>query len=81
MERYRIVSELTEQQISELTDLYRNEFWSQNRTQQDVAKMLAASDIVIGLLDECDQLLAFIRVLLKSIRLSEIKGVRSLKNG
>ena len=63
MERYRIVSELTEQQISELTDLYRNEFWSQNRTQPDVAKMLAASDIVIGLLDECDQLVAFIRVL------------------
>jgi len=63
METYQIVSELTEQQISELTDLYRNEFWSQNRTQQDVAKMLAASDIVIGLLDECDQLIAFIRVL------------------
>ncbi len=63
MESYRIVSELTEQQISELTDLYRNEFWSQNRTQQDVAKMLAASDIVIGLVDKCDRLIGFIRVL------------------
>jgi ribosomal protein S18 acetylase RimI-like enzyme len=63
MESYRLVSELTEQQISELTDLYKNEFWSQNRTRQDVTKMLAASDITIGLLDECDRLIGFIRVL------------------
>ena len=63
MESYRIVSQLSEQQISELTDLYTNESWSQNRTQQDIAKMLAASDIVIGLVDECDRLIGFIRVL------------------
>lgn len=63
MEQYRTVSELTEQQISELTVLYRNEFWSQNRTQQDVAKMLAASDIIIGLVNECDSLVGFVRVL------------------
>ena len=63
MESYQIVSELSEQQISELTDLYRNEFWSQNRTRQDVAKMLVASDIVIGLVDECDHLIGFIRVI------------------
>lgn len=63
MERYRIISELNEQQISELTELYRKEFWSQNRIQQDVAKMLVASDIVIGLVDECDRLVGFTRVL------------------
>jgi predicted GNAT family N-acyltransferase len=63
MERYRTVSELTEQQISELTDLYINEFWSQNRTRQDVTKMLVASDIIIGLVDECDRLICFLRVL------------------
>lgn len=63
MESYRIISELTEEQIAELTDLYRNEFWSQNRTRQDVAKMVAASDIVIGLVDDCDRLIGFIRVL------------------
>lgn len=42
MENYRVISELNEQQISELTDLYKNEFWSHNRTQHEVAKMLAA---------------------------------------
>jgi ribosomal protein S18 acetylase RimI-like enzyme len=63
MERYRTASELTEQQISELTDLYINEFWSQNRIRQDVRKMLVASDIIIGLVDECDRLICFLRVL------------------
>lgn len=63
MESYRVISELNEQQISELTDLYKNEFWSDKRTQHDVAKMLAASDIVIGLVDECDRLVGFTRVL------------------
>lgn len=63
MEQYRTVSTLTEQQISELTDLYINEFWSQNRTRQDVTKMLAGTDIIIGLVDECDRLVGFVRVL------------------
>lgn len=63
MENYRVISELNEQQISELTDLYQNEFWSKNRTQPEVAKMLRASDIVIGLVDECDRLVGFTRVL------------------
>ncbi|HEY9666456.1 MAG TPA: GNAT family N-acetyltransferase [Coleofasciculaceae cyanobacterium] len=63
MENYRIISQLNNQQISELTDLYKNEFWSQNRTRQDVAKMLEASDIIIGLADESDRLIGFTRVL------------------
>ncbi len=63
MESYRIVSKLTDQQITELIDLYRIEFWSQKRTRQDVEKMLVASDIIIGLVDESDRLIGFIRVL------------------
>ncbi|MFB8791340.1 MAG: hypothetical protein U7123_21525 [Potamolinea sp.] len=47
MNNYRVVSELTESQIYELTDLYQNEVWSKNRTKQDVTKMLEASDIYI----------------------------------
>ena len=58
-----MISELNEQQISELTELYKNEFWSQNRSRQDVAKMLAASDIVLGFVDESEHLIAFIRIL------------------
>jgi predicted GNAT family N-acyltransferase len=60
---YRIVSQLTENQISELVDLYKNEFWSNKRTHQDVVQMLAASDIIIGLVDDNEKLIGFTRLL------------------
>jgi predicted GNAT family N-acyltransferase len=60
---YRIVSQLTENQISELLDLYKNEFWSNKRTLQDVVQMLAASDIIIGLVDDNEKLIGFTRLL------------------
>jgi predicted GNAT family N-acyltransferase len=63
MDKYRIVETLTESQVSGLMDLYKNEFWSDKRTRQDVVKMLASTDVIIGLVDECDQLIGIIRVL------------------
>ncbi len=60
---YRIVSQLTENQISELLDLYKNEFWSNKRTLQDVVRMLAASDIIIALVDDNEKLIGFTRIL------------------
>ncbi len=60
---YRVVHHLTEHQISELLDLYKQEFWSQKRERDDVVKMLAATDIVIALVDDSDQLIGFTRVL------------------
>lgn len=63
MDKYRIVETLTESQVSDLMDLYKNEFWSDKRTRQDVEKMLASTDVIIGLVDECDRLIAFTRVL------------------
>jgi hypothetical protein len=53
---YRVVTHLTEHQISELLDLYKQEFWSQKRERDDVVKMLAATDIAIALVDDSDQL-------------------------
>jgi len=63
MDKYRIVETLTESQVSDLMDLYKNEFWSDKRTRQDVVKMLASSDVIIGLVDECDRLIGITRVL------------------
>src|SRR6476469_11260549 len=63
MDKYRIVETLTESQVSELMDLYKNEFWSDKRTREDVVKMLASSDVIIGLVDECDRLIGITRVL------------------
>lgn len=60
---YRIVSHLTENQISELLDLYKNEFWSNQRILEDVTRMLAASDIIIALVDENEKLIGFTRIL------------------
>ena len=44
-------------------DLYKNEFWSDKRTRQDVVKMLASTDVIVGLVDECDRLIGITRVL------------------
>jgi predicted GNAT family N-acyltransferase len=44
-------------------DLYKNEFWSDKRTRDDVVKMLASTDVIIGMVDECDQLIGITRVL------------------
>jgi predicted GNAT family N-acyltransferase len=63
MDKYRIVETLSESQVSDLMDLYKNEFWSDKRTREDVVKMLASSDVIIGLVDECDRLIGITRVL------------------
>ena len=63
MDKYRIVETLTESQVSDLMDLYKNEFWSDKRTREDVVKMLAGTDVIIGLVDECDRLIGITRVL------------------
>ncbi|MBW4626160.1 MAG: GNAT family N-acetyltransferase [Brasilonema octagenarum HA4186-MV1] len=60
---YQIVANLTENQVSNLLDLYKNEFWSYKRQREDIVKMLAASDIIVGLVDENEQLIGFTRVL------------------
>jgi GNAT superfamily N-acetyltransferase len=63
MDNYRIVEALTESQISDLMELYQNEFWCDRRTREDVVKMLAATDVIIGLVDESDRLIGFTRIL------------------
>ncbi|AFZ23783.1 putative acetyltransferase [Cylindrospermum stagnale PCC 7417] len=59
---YQIIHQLTENQILELVELYKNEFWSKNRTYQGVVKMLANSNIIIALVDENEHLIGFTRV-------------------
>ena len=60
---YQVVNQLDETQISELVELYKNEFWSHNRLYPGVVKMLAASDIIIALVNEEKELIAFCRIL------------------
>ncbi|MEI6443542.1 MAG: GNAT family N-acetyltransferase [Nostocales cyanobacterium ELA583] len=60
---YQVINQLNETQISELVNLYKNEFWSQNRTYQGVVKMLTSSDIIIALVNEQKGLIGFCRIL------------------
>ena len=60
---YQVVNQLDEPQIYQLVELYKNEFWSKNRTYQGVVKMLAASDIIIALVTEQKEVIGFCRIL------------------
>ncbi len=63
IDNYRMVETLTDSQVSDLMELYKNEFWCDKRTREDVVKMLATTDVIIGLVDEGDRLIAFTRVI------------------
>ncbi len=60
---YQVINQLDETQVSQLVELYKNEFWSHNRTYQGVVKMLAASDIIIALVTEQKEIIGFCRIL------------------
>lgn len=59
----KITSTLTDDQTDQLVELYSNEFWCNTRTRSDVEKMLAHTDIVIGLIDIESNLVGFVRAL------------------
>lgn len=60
---YQVVNQLNEKQIYELVELYKNEFWSKERTYERVKKMLEASDVIIALVSDEKELIGFCRVL------------------
>ena len=62
---YVIVHELNERQKGDLLRLYRGEWWSRERTEADVGRMLDAADLVlVGIVDrKTDALVGFTRVL------------------
>ena len=59
----RPIETLTQSQISQLHQLYQNEWWSESRSLDDVKRMLDHTDLMIGLVDQRDELVAFCRVL------------------
>jgi GNAT superfamily N-acetyltransferase len=61
---FTVVHTLHEDRIPQLMHLYRGEWWSRDRTEADVRRMLAETDIVIALIDsETDRLAGFARAL------------------
>lgn len=58
------VSSLSADQVDDLVDLYRNEWWSRDRRREDVERMLRETDEVIAFAEaETGGLVAFARVL------------------
>jgi len=46
---FQVVHRLTDAQVAELLGLYRNEWWTRERQEADVRRMLEHTDIVVGL--------------------------------
>lgn len=64
MKSFNKITVLSEKQIIELHQLYQNEWWSKNRTLEEVRKMLTYTDLIFGICEQNTQrLIAFARVL------------------
>lgn len=58
------IEKFSDEQVSDLHALYQLEWWTKARTIEDVRRMLAGSDVVIGYVErESGRLVAFARVL------------------
>ncbi|MEK7726973.1 MAG: GNAT family N-acetyltransferase [candidate division KSB1 bacterium] len=61
---YEFLDRLSEEQVAQLMTLYRNEWWTKDRTLEDVRRMLAHTDFIFAFCEkESQRLAAFTRVL------------------
>ena len=58
-----VIYKLNEKQIKQLHGLYLNEWWTKERTLQDTIKCVQGSQVCIGLVDENNNLIGFVRVI------------------
>jgi GNAT superfamily N-acetyltransferase len=60
----RLIDELTDNQIDDLHEMYRNEWWTETRGRGELPKMLANSDELVAFEDsDSRELVSFARVL------------------
>lgn len=64
MTSYRFVEQIDDRLRGDLMELYRHEWWTNQRREEDVARMLQHTDLVVGVCaDPGGQLVGFARVL------------------
>ena len=64
MSSYHFVEQIDDRLRGDLMELYRHEWWTDQRREEDVARMLQHSDLVVGVsTDPGGQLVGFTRVL------------------
>jgi len=73
--KYKIVKKLNSSQIEQLYKLYKKEWWTKDRKREDIKKMLANSDIIIGVVNKKGKLIAFARVLSDFVYKAEIYDI------
>lgn len=61
--QYQWLDHLDEKHYQDFYTLYSREWWTKNRSYNDVIKMLKHSDIIIGCCNEQGRLIGFARVL------------------
>ncbi|MEA2047150.1 MAG: hypothetical protein U9O64_01735 [Campylobacterota bacterium] len=59
----KVVHRLNQKQLKQLHQLYLGEWWTNERTLEETEIAIKNSSIVIGIVDENDDLQAFARVL------------------
>ena len=65
---YRVIEPIGDDRIHQLMELYKHEWWTNNRTIDHTRAILKGSDVVIGICDRADdRLVAFARVLTDGI--------------
>lgn len=63
-ESYEIISCLSDKHKDQLHKMFKNEWWSKNRTRSDVDAVLSGSSFVVGIVHkDTDELIGFARVL------------------
>jgi predicted GNAT family N-acyltransferase len=63
MTSYRFVEQINDRLRRDLMELYRHEWWTNQRREEDVARMLQHTDLVVGVCTDPGQLVGFTRVL------------------
>ncbi|MEE9351089.1 MAG: GNAT family N-acetyltransferase [Thiotrichaceae bacterium] len=59
----KIIYQLSSQQIVDLHGLYKNEWWTENRSREETEACVKGSQVCIGLIDENEVLKGFVRVI------------------
>jgi len=59
----KVIDTISEKHITQLHELYKNEWWTNTRTLEETKKVVIGSQISIGIVNENDDLIGFARVL------------------
>ena len=63
VEQMRVVHDLDENQITQLHAFYECEWWTAGRSLEDTRRCVKGSQVCIGLVDDADDLIGFVRVI------------------